>query len=54
MYSSSELFQLSWEGYFGLISLQGNKGNKHQNNTRVSTETVCHKSTYITYISYMT
>ena len=24
-----------------------NEGNKYQNNTRVSTETVCHKSTYI-------
>ena len=27
--------------------LRSNKGNKHQNNTQVSAETVCHKSTYI-------
>ena len=27
--------------------LQGNEGNKHQNDTRVSTETVRHESTYI-------
>ena len=40
MYTSDELFQRSREGYFGLI-------NKHQNNTRVSVETVRHESTYI-------
>ena len=27
--------------------LRSNKGNKHKNNTWVSTETVCHESTYI-------
>ena len=27
--------------------LRSNEGNKHQNNIRVSTETVCHESTYI-------
>ena len=35
MYSSDEPFQRSQEGYFGV------------NNTRVSTETVRHESTYI-------
>ena len=33
-------------------SLLCNSGNKHQNNTRVSAETVCHGSTYI--ISFLT
>ena len=40
MFSSDELFQSSREGYFGVY-------NKHQNNTRVSAETVRHESTYI-------
>ena len=50
MYPSDELFQCPREGYFGvyfILVLQSNKGNKHQNNTRVSAETVRHKSTYI-------
>ena len=49
MYSSDELFQRSWEGYFGVLfaELQSNEGNKHQNNTGVSAETVRYKSTYI-------
>ena len=31
--------------------LQSNEGNKHQNNTRVSTETVRHESTYILFLT---
>ena len=49
MYSSDELFQRSREGYFWclFLELRSNEGNKHQNNTRVSAETVRHESTYI-------
>ena len=39
MYSSDELFQRSREGYSGVY--------KHQNNTRVSAETVGHEGIYI-------
>ena len=46
MYLSDNLFQRSQEGYFG-VYLQSNEGNKHQDNTWVSAETVRHKSTYI-------
>ena len=45
MYSSDESFQRSWEGLFP--GLRSNEGNKYQNNTRASTETVHHESTYI-------
>ena len=49
MYSSDELFQGSREGYFWCLfpELRSNEGNKHQNNTRVSAETVRQESTYI-------
>ena len=41
MYSSGELFQRSREGYFsGYL-------NKHQNNTRVSAETIRLESTHV-------
>ena len=45
-YSSDELFQRSREGYDG-VYWWSNKGNIHQNNTRVSAEAVRHESTYI-------
>ena len=47
MYSSDEL--RSREGYFGVYfpELRSNKGNKHQNNTWVSAETVHHESANI-------
>ena len=38
MYSSDELYQRSQEGYLG---------NEHQNNTRVSAETIRDETTYI-------
>ena len=41
MHSSDELFQRSWECYFGVYLY------KYQINTRVSAETVRHESTYI-------
>ena len=49
MYLSDGLFQRSREGYFGVYfpELRRNEGNKHQNNTQVSAETVRHMSTYI-------
>ena len=49
MYLSDELFQCSREIYFCCLfsELRNDEGNKHQNNTRVSAETVRHKSTYI-------
>ena len=49
MYSSDELFQRSREGYFWCFfpELRSNEGNKHQNTTQVSAETVRHDSTYI-------
>ena len=49
IYSSDELFQCSQEGYFGVLfpELQSNEWNNHQYNTRVSAETVQHKSKYI-------
>ena len=49
VYSSDELFQRSREGLFWSLfqELRSNEGNKHQNNTRVSAETVHHVSTYI-------
>ena len=51
MYSSDELFQrsLPTRGLFWCLfpELRSNEGNKHQNNTRVSTEIVRHESTYI-------
>ena len=49
------MYVLSWRtvsaptrGLFWYLfpKLQSNKGNKHQNNTQVSAETVCHESTY--------
>ena len=54
IYSRDELFQRSLECHFLCLSpeLRSNKGNKHQNNTRVSVETVRHESTYI--ISFLT
>ena len=51
------MYVLKWQtvyaltrGLFGCLfpELQSNEGNKHQNNTRVSTWTVRHKSTYTT------
>ena len=47
MYSSDELLQRSREGYFWCLfpELQSNLGNKHQNNTRLSAETVRNEST---------
>ena len=49
MYWSDKLLQCSLEGYFGVYfpSYEATRENKHQNNTRVSAETVRHKSTYI-------
>ena len=48
MYLSYRLFQHSRVLFWCLFpELRSNEGNKHQNNTRVSTETVCHKSTHI-------
>ena len=49
MYSSDESFQRSREGYFWCLfpELRSNEGNKYQNNTPVSAETVRHESTYI-------
>ena len=41
---SDKLFQHSQEGCFCMYF----SGNKYQNNTRVSAETVCHESTHIT------
>ena len=41
MYSSNELFQRSREGYLGVYD------NKHQNNTRMSAETVRRESVCI-------
>ena len=38
MYSSEELFQWSWKGYFDVYY-------QHQNNPQVSAETVHHEST---------
>ena len=53
MYSSDELLQRSQVLFWCLFpSLLCNEGNKHQNNTRVSAETVRHESTYI--ILYLT
>ena len=46
MYSSDELFRHAQEGYFGVY------GNKHENITRMSAETVAHECTYI--ISFLT
>ena len=54
------MYVLSWRTVSALTrvlfcclfsSLIDNSGNKHQNNTIVSTETVCHLSTY--FILYM-
>ena len=47
MHSSDELFQRPLECYFCVYSPSCNVGNKHTNNTRVSTETVRHDSAYI-------
>ena len=46
MNSSDELFQRSREGYFWCLfpELLSNEGNKHQNETQVSAETVRHES----------
>ena len=38
------------EGLFP--ELQSNEGNKHQNNTQVSTETVHHMSAYIIFLTW--
>ena len=45
----STLFQQLTRGLFWCLfpELRSNEGNKHQNNTRVSAETVRHESTYI-------
>ena len=43
MYSRGELFMRSRECYFCVC----NEGNKHQNNSRASAQTVRHKSTYV-------
>ena len=47
MYSSDELFQRPLESYFCVYFPSCNVGNKHTNNTRVSTETVRHENAYI-------
>ena len=49
MYSRGELVYAPTRGLFWCTfpELGSNEGNKHQNNTRVSTETVRHESTYI-------
>ena len=49
MYSSDELFQRSGGGLFLCLfpALRSNAGNKHKNNTRMSTETVRDESAYI-------
>ena len=48
MYSSDESFQRSREGLLWCLfpELRSNEGNKYQNNTRVSAETVRHESAY--------
>ena len=49
MYTSGELFLRSREGYLWCLfpKMRSNDGNKYQNKTRVSTETVHHDSVYI-------
>ena len=48
MYSSDESFQSSRGLFWWLFpELQSNEGNKYQNNTRVTAETVRNESTYI-------
>ena len=47
MHSSDKLFQHSQVLFWCLFpELRSNEGNKHQNNTRVSTEPVRHESAY--------
>ena len=50
------MYVLEWQTVSALVrglflclfpELRGNEGNKHKNNAQVSTETVCHQSTYI-------
>ena len=52
MYSHGELFLRLQECYFGVyfLSLRNNEGNNHQDNTRVSVETVRHENKYIILI----
>ena len=49
MYLSGELFQCSRKGYFCVyfLSCEATREINQNNNTRVSTETVCQESTYI-------